>query len=134
MNLVSLIPKLFSAQSEQVNGLKSKSDHIIFQPRIIQGPRMTYRIKPRLWNMAEEGSSLFFSQLSSNTIHCCCHIFQPFNCYPSQACALESWQSAFSLSGRTFFFYMVHLLVPGILLHLLKDPEAASFFYDFSDY
>ena len=60
MNLVSLISRLFSAWSEQMNTLKSESDHIISQPEIHQRPPVAHEMKPKLGNVAEKNIHCFF--------------------------------------------------------------------------
>lgn len=54
IKLVSLISKLFSAQSEQVNIPRPKSDHSLFRPQIRQEPPVTCAMKPSLRNQAEK--------------------------------------------------------------------------------
>ena len=58
MKLVSLISRLFSAWSEQVNTLKSESDHIISQPKIYQRPPVAHEMK--LANVADKNTHYFF--------------------------------------------------------------------------
>ena len=128
MNLVSLISRLFSAWSEQMNTLKSESDHIISQPEIHQRPPVAHEMKPKLGNVAEKNIHcfvlFFFSHGSWNLIH----IFHPSQSFcTSWAYVLVSWKKLFSHPGMCFSFSLIYLRTSGTLLYFLKDTEQASF-------
>lgn len=139
MKLVSLISRLFSARSEQVNTLKSEWDHNLFQLKIFPGPPWLLKcnLDFGIWQLR---IPTIFSCLISNTTRCCCcplllssiHLKLPTLPKHVPWCLKKS---CFLFQEFSFLtFSLIHLLRYDTLFYILKEPEQAYFLRNFYDH